>query len=282
MLHLMDQVCLPGKLPCEDAAGWGNNFLFVLDGASGLTGTQIMGTGSDAAWFASGVRDGLCRRLADGGETAPLLAEILAGLRRDYEAKAASEGIPLPSDAPSAGLALFREVGEEIEFFGLGDCVGVAELAGGGLAWSCDSQLPALDGGVLSRMAEIHRDTGVSVLEARQQCQELLVKNRAMRNVPGGYWILDLSALGLPHARVMRWKRREVVSLSAFSDGFGQLVDPFRFFPGYEALHRAMGQMPLQTLADRLFQAQEEDPQANRFPRFKLRDDTCALWARVE
>lgn len=285
MFLVKDHICRAGQTICEDAIGWGDHFLFALDGASGLTGARLMDDdGSDAAWFARGIRDGLCRSLSAGDErpTAEILAEILTQLRREYEDQAAARGIPVPPDAPSAGIALFREWKDgSVEFFGLGDCVGAAQQADGSCVSSCDEALPALDGLVLAQMETIHRGTGIPVLEARQHCNELLLHNRTLRNVPGGYWILDLSGVGLSHARVIRWQRGELESISAFSDGFDQLVLPFREYPSREALHQALPQGSLETLLEQLYAAQEADPQANQFPRLKFRDDACALWAQV-
>lgn len=152
-----------------------------------------MEAGSDAAWFAAGGRDGLCHAL-DGGDERPaaeILGDMVEALRREYEARAAELGVEIPPDAPSVSLALFREIGGQVEFFGLGDCVGVAELADGSLVWSRDKDQPVLDDGVIRHMAEIHRKNGVSVREAPKQCNDLLLKNRLLRNRPGGYWILD-------------------------------------------------------------------------------------------
>lgn len=284
MFAVKDHICLPGKTVCEDVIGWGDTYLFALDGASGLSGSHIMGAGSDAAWFASGVRDGLCRSL-DGNDPRPaadILTEVLADLRVQYQCRLDELGMPLPPDSPSAGLALFREIGDEIEFFGLGDCVGAVQLRDDRLLWSCDEALPALDGGVVAHMEQIHRETGVTVLEARRQCNDLLLRNRMLKNTAGGYWILDLSGAGLAHARMRRWKRGEVSSVSACSDGFGQLVSPFHLAADYGALHIRMTGTPLRELVQTLFAAQAQDPDANGYPRLKFRDDVCALWAQVK
>ena len=37
----------------------------------------------------------------------------------------------------------------------------------------------------------------------------------------------------------------------------------------------------MRELVDQLFTVQEQDPDANRYPRLKFRDDTCALWAEA-
>lgn len=284
MFLIKDHVCRAGKDVCEDAIGWGSHYLFALDGASGLTGAHLMDAGTDAAWFACGIRDGLCRALDSGDRrsTAEILHQLTAELRRDYEARAAELGTEVPPDSPSAGIALFRELDDGmVEFFGLGDCVGALRTRDGRTLWSCDAALPALDGGVIAHMAQLHRDHGCTVLEAREQCGDLLLRNRELRNTPEGYWILDPSGDGIPHARVLRWRREEVESLSAFSDGFAQLALPFHLYPDWGQLHCRMTQAPLRSLLEELYAAQEADPDGNRFPRLKFRDDACALWAQV-
>ena len=284
MFLIKDHICRAGMDACEDAVGWGRSYLFALDGASGLTGTHLMDAGTDAAWFASGVRDGLCKALdsGDGRPTAEILLEITQTLRCTYEARAAAISAEIPSDAPSAGIALFREFADgTVEFFGLGDCVGVVRTRAGRLLWSCDTALPALDSGVVARMTALHRTRGCTVLQAREQCGQLLLHNRTLRNTPGGYWILDPSGAGIPHARVLHWRPGEVASLSAFSDGFAQLAGLFHLYPDYGRLHCRMEQVPLQALMEELYAAQEADPDADRFPRLKFRDDACALWAET-
>ena len=284
MFAVEDQICRAAGDVCEDAVGCGRRFLFAMDGASGLTGSRLMDAGTDAAWFAAGVREGLCRELErdDSRPTGEILGAVTAALRRAYEARAAALGAEVPPDAPSAGIALFRELADgTVEFFGLGDCVGVVRTRDGRTSWSCDTALPALDGAVIARMAALHKAGGCTVLEAREQCGELLLRNREKRNTPGGYWILDPSGAGIPHARVLRWRSEEVESVSAFSDGFAQRVSPFRLEGDWGLLHDRMTKTPLETLLAQLYDAQDADPDGNRFPRLKFRDDACALWAKV-
>ena len=57
ILKLVDAVCLAGSNKNEDSIGYGKDFIFVIDGATGLRGVNIMGMRSDAEWFS--------RRLAE-------------------------------------------------------------------------------------------------------------------------------------------------------------------------------------------------------------------------
>lgn len=283
MFAIKQHLCHPGnpKTPNEDIVGFGKDYCFVMDGASCLSGVEVMGRGSDAAWLVEHVAAGLCQRL-DAGDDRPtreLLLEILLPLRAKYLAVLAEKGMDEPDDSPSAGFALFRKRNGLLEFFGLGDCVGVAALPNGEKFYSLDTQLPMLDNSVLEKMAQLHRQTGLPLVQTRPMCNDLLLRNRKMRNHPDGYWVLDLNAPdGLKNARQFCWALTEPVAVGAFSDGFAQLSEVFGLFDGYLPLFDAMQASDLEQMYRSLCAAQDADPDCNRYPRFKLRDDTCALW----
>ena len=285
MFLIQDALCAAGGDFCEDMFGYGRDYLFVMDGASGLSGEHILpDAGSDAQWFVQRVKEALCQAL-DAGDCQPtqiLLGQIVSQLRSEYEAAARQLGHPVPPDAPSAGLALFRQRSGAVEYFGLGDCLATVETQDGQVQSFSDAALSALDRGVVAQMEQLHCATGAPLLATRAQCQAQLLRNRALRNTLQGYWILDLTGVGLAHARQHRWEPGQVRRIGACTDGFAQLVRPFSLLADDAALHRAMASTPLQTLLDRLYAAQEADPQANRFPRLKFRDDACACTAVVD
>ncbi len=131
-------------------------------------------------------------------------------------------------------------------------------------------------------MAELHKTAGISVLEAIEACNDLLLMNRNLRNKDDGYWILDLSGVGIGHALKCCWPADSVKTFFVCSDGFAQLTDTFGVYADYAGLLDAVRHTSLDELCDTLFTAQDQDPQANRFPRFKLRDDTSCLWGEIE
>ena len=132
MFDVKDSICVGGTStkPCEDAIGYGKDYCFVIDGASGLSKINIVDKQSDAAWFASQVKDKLCNRLDDDNKTPAkeILAEIIKEINQKYFYAATSKGIEPPSDSPSAGIALFRKMDDQIVFWGLGDCTGAVQM----------------------------------------------------------------------------------------------------------------------------------------------------------
>lgn len=282
MFNVKDSVCIAGNPSkvCEDAIGWGKDFCFVLDGASVLSKINIVDEQSDAAWFASQIKEKLCSRLEAGAPepTDVLLSEIIGELADIYYGTAEKKGIEPPADSPSAGIALFRIRKGSIEFFGLGDCTGVVRKADDKVLVMKDTRLSAFDGQVLGRMAEMHRETGISVMEAREKCSDMLIENRSRRNKDNGYWILDLSGAGIDHALTCSWPSDSIKAFFCCSDGFAQLTDVFGIYKDYAGLLEAAESADLIKLCETLFAEQDKDPQANRFPRFKFRDDTSCLW----
>ena len=105
------------------------------------------------------------------------------------------------------------------------------------------------------------------------------MKNRSLRNKPGGYWILDLlSEEGIRNAREEVWPLTTPVRVGAFSDGFSELADLFGQYRDYTALFEAMQQQDLEEMFRQLCTLQSADPGCTQYPRFKHRDDTSALW----
>lgn len=283
MFDIKQSICYPGfgARANEDAVGYGRNYCFVMDGASCLSGKNVVDPISDAAWMVGTVRDRLCELLDrdDPRSIGELLRQVVARAREEYARALRDKRIEAPEDSPSVGFALFRQRKDKLEFFGLGDCVGVAKLPDGRTFCSLDRDLTNLDHQVLERMVSIRKRTGVSVREAKKACSDLLIHNRNLRNKPGGYWVLDLlSDDGINHAREKTWALTEPVCVGAFSDGFSMLTEVFGQYQDYGALFDAMRENDLEEMFQHLRALQDADPDCNDYPRFKRGDDTCALW----
>ncbi|MBE6733738.1 MAG: hypothetical protein E7563_00130 [Ruminococcaceae bacterium] len=88
--------------------------------------------------------------------------------------------------------------------------------------------------------------------------------------------------VGIDHAVKFRVPLEKVESVSVFSDGFAQVYEVFGIYENSEILHNEMSNKSLKEICDILFAQQDKDPLCNEHPRFKLRDDTCAVYALVE
>ena len=278
--QIIESLCVRGSAVMEDRMGWGENYLFVIDGASGLTASHITSAGSDSAWLAETLGQKFHQLLPQTALSLPEILERAAGdLKSEYDT---CWDRPAPPDYPSAGVALLRLREDTLEYLGLGDCSAAVELSGHTVETLEETRLPALDREALEQMARLCQETGCTMAEARERCNDVLIRNRDLRNHPEGYWIFDPSGAGIPYARQKSWPAPQVRSVSLMSDGFTQLIEPFGLAGDLPDLFHKMKEQGLADLAATLFSRQQADPDCLHHPRFKLRDDTTALWATVE
>ncbi len=283
MLEIIDVIREKGNNACEDAIGFSHAHICVIDGASGLSGINVTDGLSDPAWFAQRVNALLAEKIHDPSLTIQqMLTQICNICLNEYLGFTEIHKLETPPDSPSASLSLLRVCGQSLEYYGLGDCVSVIEYKDNTSRVLHDDTISRFDNNVIKEMVRIHQESGISVLEARTRCNDLLIENRKKRNQPDGYWTLDIEGRGLAHATYEKLEYNQISSLSVFSDGFAQLVDVFHVFKTYEELHAAMKKTPLAELYRMLVAIQNRDPHANKYPRFKLRDDASCVIAKTK
>ncbi len=281
MFEIVESLSVKGNPVMEDRIGWGEKYLFVIDGASGLTPAHVTRSDSDAAWLAERLRQGLTKMLPDETRDVPdILADIASELRTEYQ-NAWSAHYDTAPVFPSAGVAIVRQRDPYLECFALGDCTVTVEFMDGDVKTLEETELTRLDRQAIAEMAELSRSTGCTMLEARKALNHVLIRNRNLLNHPDGYWIFDPTGLGIPHIRMRKAPAEQVRCVCAMTDGFSQLVEPFGVAADAAALHGCMRNQGLAVLAAQLFALQDGDPNCDRYPRFKLRDDTTAILARM-
>ena len=150
MLRSIQTVTRAGLRVNEDAVGAGEDFLFVIDGATNLSGRNYMDTQSDARWFAL--------------QTAGLLREMLANEKGTLSdlVRGAMERVlhwwTGPKEAmPTASAAIWRCRGDKVELFQLGDCGASLERADGSVLVWRERFLARLDEAALEQMTA-HRE----------------------------------------------------------------------------------------------------------------------------
>lgn len=268
----------------EDAIGYGEQFLFVLDGATGLTSDlPVMASDSDAAWFARETAQWLETHLLSSFERS--ISELLQQGMRELLSRWKGELQQLPS----AGIAVFRlcknyknQDHAYLEYFGLGDCLASIERTDGSFYIWKEQALESLDAEAIRQALCYREKYHCSMYESLIAIQDVLRRHRDLRNQPDGYWILDPSGIGISHARYAKIPVQQCRSLFLCTDGFAQLIG-FGVASDLPELHQkiAQGEETIQSLSKQLFALQSEDCELLRLPRFKLRDDTSAIFAEI-
>lgn len=182
---------------------------------------------------------------------------------------------------PSACLSVLRLNSDMIEFFQIGDCVSVILNKDNEVEVFLDDSVPKLDNMVIDTVIKISREKNIPYSDALIYGKEQLIHNRRKRNTPDGYWILDLSGIGVEHAYTKSFPVCDVKAAAIMSDGFADIVDLFHLYD-YKTLMEKMESTGLNSLCDELFNAQDEDHTMVNYPRLKHRDDSSVAWFNVQ
>lgn len=261
----------------EDVYGYGDNFVFVIDGATGLGENDCMGYGDDAKWFVENVASYLNNHVSSGS-IVECLQTVCEKLYAEYCAKL--KCTQKVAYMPSSCISLFRIIDDKIEYYGLGDTMGYIEFLDGSYEIFYDSKLVALDNYAISEMVKIANEKGISPVEARKYIQEILVHNRSLLNTKDGYYSLELTGSGLKHAICKSWNVKDVKRVCCMSDGFYEVLD----YGLYDNIQDVVNKVECdcEGIFSQLYQAQEKDALGYMVPRFKLRDDTTVVYAKVK
>lgn len=274
-LSFVDAVCEPAYRVNEDAWGRAGDAVWVLDGATGVAASPYLDEVSDAAWFSREVSG---RFEAAFGAARSTSEAVLHGVRA---AAGAARGVcdigQVPAfELPSASLVVAREVGCGLELTNLGDCVVVWRGAGARASrFGASPLLGALEEG-LHRLLDAALDEGLSRAEGVERARAQARENRKLMNRPEGYWILDLSGAGVPHAQIEACPAPAPVDVLLMTDGFSRLVEVYGAYDWDGLLDRAL-EGGLAPLYEELRAIEAADETCARFQRFKPRDDATAV-----
>ncbi|MCR5174309.1 MAG: protein phosphatase 2C domain-containing protein [Oscillospiraceae bacterium] len=283
MIHVIDAVSIRGGKIMEDRMGWGKDYAFVIDGATGLTQGRITSFPSDAAWLAERMRDGLSTYFPDPSQATPEIFHRIADSCRTEFEQYRKETFPNGEcDYPSAGFASVRIIGGELECACLGDCDAAVETVSGEVMSTKSRRVEELDRKAIDEMKRIAAESGCSMKEARQRISGLLLEHRALRNMTGGYWIFDPGGTGADHLSTARIPVEQVRSICLMTDGFAQAIQPFHIVRDLPDLFTQLRQGALADLLGSLLDSQRGDRDLELYPRLKYRDDTTVLYAVPE
>lgn len=252
----------------EDVWAAGDDYAFVLDGASGLGSHNRMAPMSDACWLVRSLKNWLLLHLHEDRSLEDIIRDGLKQLSQEY-------GECTGLESPSCTISCIRIRKGRLEYYVLGDSLLLIETEDR-LYSFCDEAVEKLDGLVIARMQELSMEKMKPFLEMRPYVKDMLQKHRLMKNTPEGYWICDLSGAGLCHALQGSLPLNEVRRTALMSDGMMQLRE-FRRLDNtdfLDLLYRRQSRcFPL------LMELQEEDVRCRVLPRLKKRDDTTlVLW----
>jgi len=263
------QFTMPGGTHNEDAVYACEKFGFVIDGATGLLKENISNMPSDAQWFSHTLKKYLIENLPNYTfSIKDIIKNAIVEIDKIYNQFKGSENV---KSKPSAGIAIFRIVGDFFEYFVLGDC-SLIILDNNKVKHLKLDDISKLDSKNLNKMKAIAKEKNINVIEARNLINDDLVKTRLSQNTKGSYWIISDNTEAVDHALCGNLPLKNITQIVGLSDGFSQIFDKFNYCTKEELL-QTLCNTSIEDIYKTLWHLQEEDKFCNKYPRFKIRDD---------
>ena len=257
----------------EDSFFACQDFCFVIDGATGLSGEKVSPMQSDAQWFAICLRDYLKENLKTNKPIKEIMKNAVVYVNEEFEK---FEGAEKVNSRPSAGISLFRVCGNKVEYFVLGDCSVVFKFKNNEINHIHGQDLEKLDKININLMAKIAKEKNINVIDARPLISNELLNTRNLQNKPNGYYIFSNSIEAINHGLHGFFDKSEISQIMLTSDGYSQIFDLFEHYTLSE-LFDLVKEKQLEEIYKTLYNLQEKDKNCNNYPRFKTRDDATAV-----
>ena len=280
IVKVEDLICYKGREWNEDYAYLCEDYAFVLDGASNITGEHYTSCNTDAEWYAQKFGKYLEVALKDKDKSIKeIMKQGIIEVTQNYiEIVGDKKIIDMPSSCVTA--IRFDKNRRKMEYFVLGDS-GIAMRFNNNIVNITDQVLPKLDGHDLRTMQDIVKEKGITVLEARRYIDKQMFQKRMLKNKPNGYWILGDDVEACEHAMYGVVDVANGGQVLLYTDGFSQIWETVNLYTLEQVFNKLKSGVNLLDLSGELYSIQENDPFCNKYPRFKKRDDTSAIYIEI-
>lgn len=255
----VETVEAPGTAgPSQDRVFTCRNAVVVLDGAS-----SPEPGGRDGGWMAETLGRTLAALL--GG---PPDLDLSDALHQALTTVRDRHGL-IEGKSPSTTVSIVRWSDAHVDALVLGDSPVLLEFQSGETAALLDDRLSRLP--LRAQFEPVPRNHP----SANERWRALVQYERSERNRPGGYWIAEANPAAARHALTGRWQTAEVSHALALTDGIANCVTVFKALPDWRAV-LDVARHDLAQLVAIAERAEDSDPDGQRWPRTKHRDDKAA------
>jgi hypothetical protein len=280
MLEVFDSISIPGnpEKPNDDAFAHIDGAAVVMDGATGL-GDSLMPGKSDAAWLAAFGARRLMAYAREGASPREAIGAALFDAQTSFEALRKRPPAHM-WETPFSSMMFIAQDAQDVEALWFGDCAALVKRADAPVEIVGD----ALDKrqNEAQRASRLAQKMGLSPANGvnRPEFLEALRKARNHANTVEGSWAFGPDVRAAEHASGKRISAPKGTTLLLCSDGFLALASDYNAYDA-DALIAAAQSKGLKALCDELRAIERDDPDGEKFPRFKTSDDATALLVRV-
>lgn len=265
----------------EDFVSCKSKFGVLLDGASGL-GQQYCrfdGFSSEAQWFSYTLGTALVNRLS---LTRIDLRNVVSAALKDVSANFASVEACDSDGAlgvPSATICIAALDERILHLCWLGDSPLVI-VRDNSVELLRDNSVTRFDQVALQEMSIRTRGRNLNGSQKRSLVEDMLISNRSLMNRGDGYWILDALGRGADHMYCRDVVTDGIFAVLGMSDGMFCAFDNYGLCD-LESFCRTVSYDDTREMINFMRGVEAEDPDFDRFPRFKLSDDASMFYLPV-
>lgn len=250
----------------EDGYIISDNFAMVIDGATSLSKSNLVP--SSGAYLMNQIK-----------EVIPTLKgsiiERLNTVSKQVYNQLKKEGNLTINMLPSAGLAWVEFHDEYIDIFTIGDCEVCIVKKDNDIIRIMLDDLSRLDSKAIEEMTHISNTENISIKEAREHINDLLISNRLLMNKNNGYAIFTPD--DNPNFKYLKrtFKTKDIKEIYLYTDGFADSFKTFKLYKNIEDL--ILSNHTLEDIVSSIEEQSVNDYLYNKYPRFKLLDDITVV-----
>ncbi len=263
----------------QDYAAITKKYALVIDGATGLLPGNVIKGHDDVVWYVQTIYKNI-KPLLD--KTLPLkdiVKEALIKSNKTFQSHVKNISLEI---YPSAEICLIRINDNSLEYFFMGDCQFAVKYQNNKIKLFRDLTLSKLDNKNIKKMCKLAKRNKINVIDARNLINDDLIATRKLMNTEKGYYNLSKDEKGVDKGNYGVISLDKVSSVLGCTDGFSQIYDTFKLCKLKDIFSQLEKNCTLSDLNSRLREKQEEDSLCNKHPRFKIRDDSTAFYAKIE
>ena len=248
----------------EDRLYAGENFFFVIDGATPVSDRSYGSYHTGAEWMAEAMKQHLAD-LGSGEEEVPVLCKRFT----TETERQVTEAFPDVQDMPCLTIAAVKQDANITRGYVLGDCSIYVLTRYSGITHLTDQRTAKFYQKTLRAKAEAEKNRGdvVGAIQAQK------IKNKAAMNQPGGFWTVSYVGDYEAEFRIFQIPTEDIEAILLCTDGFDRV-----FFRGdVSPAFLLRGELPLEDALAHLRTWEKMSPTD-----IKQHDDAAAILLRAE
>ena len=271
----------PGGKWNEDRVYSCDDFAFVLDGATCLTGEHFTNYNSDAEWYSNWWCEYLKTELKNTEKTIPEILKLGIGkVTKEFKKFAGKNKI---KDYPSSTVSIVRRLENGLlEIYSLTDS-SILVLSKTGIFEVIQEQSNHVkDAFTVMKLHSLAQSENITLMQSNKKYKQIVADARQNKNkfAPSGYFVLADSEEAIEHGIYSNIDESLIDKILILSDGYSRVYDVVKFMSAEKLIRKINNLKDVEKIYNKLKKLQEKDSLAKKHFRFKVSDDASLAYMK--